>query len=97
MTEEEFETGDMFHDPDGFYPEEKPPTFADHQMLSGQTVRVRLVGSHPLYVRHRDMQDLQMIQSGLTTDHLSTGELTMERRPHQRTLHRRADRRAHPG
>jgi hypothetical protein len=47
---DEFDTGDMFKDPEGFYPPEKEPTFAEHRMLSGQTVRVRLVGSHPLYV-----------------------------------------------
>lgn len=47
---DDFDTGDLFQDPEGFYPEEKQPTFAEHQMLSGQTVRVRLVGSHPLYV-----------------------------------------------
>ncbi|CRG86125.1 Putative nicotinamide N-methyltransferase [Talaromyces islandicus] len=40
---------DLFKAPDGFYPEEKQPTFAEHRMLSGDTVRVRLVGSHPLY------------------------------------------------
>ena len=48
---DDYETGDIFNDPDGFYPPEKEPTFAEHPMLSGQTVRVRLVGSHPLYVR----------------------------------------------
>lgn len=48
--EDDFETGDMFKDPEGFYEEEKPPTFSEHQMLCGTTVRVRLVGSHPLYV-----------------------------------------------
>jgi hypothetical protein len=47
---DDFDTGDMFNDPEGFYPPEKEPTFAEHRMLSGQTVRVRLVGSHPLYV-----------------------------------------------
>lgn len=51
MVEENFETGDMFQEPEGFYPDEPEPTFAEHQMLSGKTVRVRLVGSHPLYVR----------------------------------------------
>lgn len=50
---DDFDTGDLFQDPEGFYPEEKQPTFAEHQMLSGQTVRVRLVGSHPLYVCSR--------------------------------------------
>ena len=41
---------DLFTEPEGYYPEIQP-TFATHCMLSGQTVRVRLVGSHPLYVR----------------------------------------------
>lgn len=50
MAEEDLHTGDLFQDPDGFFEEEKQPTFAEHQMLSGQKVRVRLVGSHPLYV-----------------------------------------------
>ncbi|KAJ5927726.1 hypothetical protein N7466_006682 [Penicillium verhagenii] len=49
MADDDFETGDLFKDPEGFYPEEKQPTFAEHRMLSGQTVRVRLVGDHPLY------------------------------------------------
>lgn len=49
MADEDFETGDLFQDPEGFYPEEAPATFAEHSMLSGQKVRVRLVGSHPLY------------------------------------------------
>ncbi|PYH48597.1 putative nicotinamide N-methyltransferase Nnt1 [Aspergillus saccharolyticus JOP 1030-1] len=43
------DAGDMFQDPEGFYEPEPEPTFAEHHMLSGQTVRVRLVGSHPLY------------------------------------------------
>ena len=49
MADDDFDTGDLFQDPEGFYPEEEPPTFAEHRMLSGQSVRVRLVGSHPLY------------------------------------------------
>lgn len=50
--DDDLEVGDLFNDPDGFYPPEKEPTFAEHCMLDGQVVRVRLVGSHPLYVRH---------------------------------------------
>ncbi|KAJ5692720.1 Protein N-terminal and lysine N-methyltransferase efm7 [Penicillium macrosclerotiorum] len=49
MAEDDFDTGDLFQDPEGFYPEEAPPSFAEHQMLCGKMVRVRLVGSHPLY------------------------------------------------
>ncbi|CDM28294.1 hypothetical protein DTO013E5_3807 [Penicillium roqueforti] len=46
---DDFDSGNLFQDPEGYYPEEEPPTFAEHTMLSGQKVRVRLVGSHPLY------------------------------------------------
>ena len=42
--------GDLFQDPEGYY-QEKLPTYAEHKLLSGVTLRVRLVGSHPLYVR----------------------------------------------
>jgi nicotinamide N-methyltransferase len=49
--DDDLATGDLFKDPEGFYPGEEQPNFAEHRMLSGQTVRVRLVGSHPLYVR----------------------------------------------
>ncbi|KAJ5116154.1 nicotinamide N-methyltransferase [Penicillium angulare] len=49
MAEDDYETGDLFKDPEGFYQEEKQPTFAEHHMLSGHAVRVRLVGDHPLY------------------------------------------------
>ncbi|KAH8694969.1 putative nicotinamide N-methyltransferase Nnt1 [Talaromyces proteolyticus] len=45
-----FDSGvNIFQDPEGFYPEDKQPTFAEHHMISGETIRVRLVGSHPLY------------------------------------------------
>lgn len=47
------DAGGLFDVPEGYYPPEKEPTYAEHKMLSGQTVRVRLVGSHPLYVRNR--------------------------------------------
>lgn len=48
---DEIDVADIFQDPEGYYPPEKEPTYAEHHMLSGQSVRVRLVGSHPLYVR----------------------------------------------
>ncbi|KAK2754676.1 nicotinamide n-methyltransferase [Arachnomyces sp. PD_36] len=41
--------GDMFQDPEGFLQPEKPDTFVEHQMRSGQTLKLRLVGNHPLY------------------------------------------------
>lgn len=52
MTQEEVTGfGDLFQDPEGYYQPEKESTQAEHRMHSGQTVRVQLVGSHPLYVR----------------------------------------------
>ncbi|PCG95778.1 Nicotinamide N-methyltransferase, putative [Penicillium occitanis (nom. inval.)] len=47
--DDELGAGNLFADPEGFYPEDAQPTFSSYQMLSGQTIRVRLVGSHPLY------------------------------------------------
>lgn len=54
--------GDFFQEPEGFRPPEKPATFAEHQMRSGQTLKLRLVGSHPLYVRAANnySSDLQL-------------------------------------
>lgn len=40
----------LFQEPEGFYEAEKEPTFAEHVLLSGQTLRVRLVGFNPLWV-----------------------------------------------
>lgn len=41
---------DMFQEPDGFYEAEKEPTFADYKLLSGEKLRIRLVGFNPLWV-----------------------------------------------
>lgn len=49
--EQYYEFGDAFDDPEGFYAPPKPPTFAEHRMRSGEILTLRLVGSHPLYVR----------------------------------------------
>ncbi|KAF9888133.1 nicotinamide n-methyltransferase [Aspergillus nanangensis] len=38
-TDDVINTGDLFQDPDGFYEPEKEPTFAEHRMRSGDTVR----------------------------------------------------------
>lgn len=46
---ENFDLGGVFTEPEGYFPPPKPPTIAEHRMLSGQTLKVRLVGDHPLY------------------------------------------------
>ncbi|EER24669.1 nicotinamide n-methyltransferase [Coccidioides posadasii str. Silveira] len=46
---ENFGLGAVFQEPEGFLPPPKPPTFAEHRMLSGETLSIRLVGDHPLY------------------------------------------------
>ncbi|KAF4313247.1 nicotinamide n-methyltransferase [Botryosphaeria dothidea] len=43
---------DLFQEPEGFYEPEKPPTYATHKMLSGEEIRVRLVGFNPLWGHH---------------------------------------------
>ncbi|EFQ97662.1 Nnt1p [Nannizzia gypsea CBS 118893] len=47
--EDELGFGDFFKEPEGFFPPPKPPTFSEHRMLCGNTLNIRLVGSHPLY------------------------------------------------
>lgn len=42
---------DLFQEPEGYYPPEKQPTFATHKLLSGDELKVRLVGFNPLWVR----------------------------------------------
>ncbi|EGE01413.1 nicotinamide N-methyltransferase Nnt1 [Trichophyton equinum CBS 127.97] len=49
LQDEAFGFGDIFKEPEGFFPPPKPPTFSEHRMLSGDTLNIRLVGSHPLY------------------------------------------------
>ena len=40
----------IFEEPDGYLPPEKPPTFTEHTLLSGEVIRLRLVGHNPLWV-----------------------------------------------
>ncbi|KZF23632.1 nicotinamide N-methyltransferas-like protein Nnt1 [Xylona heveae TC161] len=39
----------LFEEPEGYFQAEKPPTSATHELLSGETVTVRLVGHNPLW------------------------------------------------
>ena len=41
----------LFHEPDGYYEPEKPPTYAEHTLLSGEVLKLRLVGHDPLWVK----------------------------------------------
>jgi nicotinamide N-methyltransferase len=40
----------LFNEPDDYYPPEKPATFVEHTVQSGQKLRLRLVGHNPLWV-----------------------------------------------
>lgn len=42
---------DIFQEPEGFRQEEKPASFAEHTLSSGEVLKVRLVGFNPLWVR----------------------------------------------
>lgn len=44
--------GTFFDEPEGFRPPPAPPSFSEHRMRAGHVLRVRTVGSHPLYVRY---------------------------------------------
>ena len=44
----------LFKEPEGYYAPEKPATYAEHTLLlSGETLKLRLVGHNPLWVRGR--------------------------------------------
>ena len=40
----------LFQEPEGYFQSEKPPSFAEHTLLSGDKLRLRLVGHSPLWV-----------------------------------------------
>ncbi|MCJ1472699.1 nicotinamide n-methyltransferase [Lambiella insularis] len=39
----------LFQEPEGYFQPEKPPTFVEHTLLSGEQLRLRLVGHNPLW------------------------------------------------
>ena len=41
----------LFQEPEGYFQPEKPATYTEHTLLSGQALRLRLVGHSPLWVR----------------------------------------------
>jgi len=48
---ENFGDTSLFQEPDGYFRPEEPPSFAEHTLLSGQRLQMRLVGHNPLWVR----------------------------------------------
>jgi len=49
--EDDEPVNDMFQEPEGFYEDEKQPTFDRFTLRSGDEVNLRLVGHNPLWVR----------------------------------------------
>jgi len=49
--EEVLDNEDLFKEPAGFYQPDKPATFAEHKLMSGEVLKLRLVGHNPLWVR----------------------------------------------
>ena len=41
---------DLFQEPDNYFKPKAPPHYVEHNLLSGQPLRLRLVGSDPLWV-----------------------------------------------
>lgn len=42
--------GTMFQEPAGYFPPEPVAKYIEHTLLSGQTIKLRLVGHNPLWV-----------------------------------------------
>ncbi|MCJ1483178.1 nicotinamide n-methyltransferase [Schaereria dolodes] len=40
---------DIFQEPKDYFQSEKPPTYVEHTLLSGETLKLRLVGHNPLW------------------------------------------------
>ncbi|KAI9783757.1 MAG: nicotinamide n-methyltransferase [Candelina submexicana] len=49
VDEEEIVTGDLFKDPVNYYELDKPATNAEHTLLSGEVLTLRLIGHSPLW------------------------------------------------
>ncbi len=56
--------GDLFNEPDGYYQPEKPATFVEHTLQSGQQLHLRLVGHNPLWVRSHYLLHLDQHTDG---------------------------------
>lgn len=50
-SDEDVNDAALFQEPEGYFQPEKPATYTEHTLLSGQTLRLRLVGHNPLWVR----------------------------------------------
>lgn len=48
--EDEILSSAMFQEPNDYFEPEKPYTYTEYTLLSGQKLRLRLVGLHPLWV-----------------------------------------------
>lgn len=44
--------GELFKEPEDFYPPPKPATVVEHKLISGDVLKLRLVGHNPLWVWH---------------------------------------------
>lgn len=45
----DLQDNDLFHEPENYYPPEKPPTFATYTTQGGSHLKIRMVGSSPLW------------------------------------------------
>lgn len=48
--EDEILSSAMFQEPNDYFEPEKPYTYTEYTLLSGQKLRLRLVGHNPLWV-----------------------------------------------
>jgi len=73
----------IFQEPDGYFQPEKPATFAEHTLLNGQTLRLRLVGFNPLWVQSRSPLTICPLPPAVPTNRFllkPVGPFPLERR-----------------
>ena len=86
--DEVFDTS-LFQEPSDYYAQEKPATYTNYTLLSGQKLRLRLVGHNPLWVSKPQFSPL----GGMSDISHETGSSSMERRTksfqiYSRTCHK---------
>ena len=73
----------IFQEPDGYFQPEKPATYAEHTLLNGQTLRLRLVGFNPLWVQSRSPLETRSLPPAVPTNRFllkPLGPFPLERR-----------------
>lgn len=61
IDDEDFDNdASLFREPEDFYQQDKPPSFVEYTLANGKSLKLRLVGHNPLWVRSFKVSDFAM-------------------------------------